>query len=559
MRRSSSTIQNDRSGSGPQNNNNAEGIQNNYFGNHLAASSRKFMVSRFHWDKDLKYSIALKSLLDAVADVGASHNAEQQYSRGECLEGTRIKALDSIWKWMLAQEKESPILWLMGTAGVGKTTIAMTIAKAFEQERHLSSSFFFFRTDPKRNVPDAVVLSIARGLISTVPLMRYLIKRRISRNPEVLKATLEDQLRKLVLKPTRHWRWLKYVVPFHVPNIVIIDGLDECGDDETQLRILNIVQTAVQQPSHFPLRFLLCSRPEGWIQEAFAAPGSQSLSKLSKVISLDGDLRSDEDIMLYYRHHFQEIVSSGQYRQVFSNRAWPTEEELNALVCHSCSQFVYAATVVGFIKNGDDPAEQLDLILNKWNSPRQPETSPYRELDRLYDIILGAATKSPEQREELHLILAAILILPESKLSLDPTPVNIQLLLGLFPGRVNPRLWGMHSVLKIGTTGSEAIRLHHTSFRDYLFDQARSGRFHINIDTETYNIARRWLQNFSIKRTETCRYEFIVSLHSLDSGAFSHTHPQLEPISCRRGPFLLPKMDILLVQNISPTKPGSVG
>ncbi|KAK1229834.1 hypothetical protein PQX77_007093 [Marasmius sp. AFHP31] len=520
---SPSTIHNRNSGSGPQNNNNATGTQNNHFGDIVNTAA-----SNPH-----------KTLLDAVADVGASHTAEQQYTRGTCLEGTRKEALRIIWEWLLAEGKENPICWLWGTAGVGKSAIAMTIANASEQKGLLVSSFFFFRSEAKRNVPDAVVLSIAHGLVLTVPFMRYFIERRISKDPRILKATLEAQLIELILKPTWRWSWLRCIwvsllrtlclilsgiatpdimwalvgllslaVPPHVPNIVIIDGLDECCDAEAQRRILKIVRDTVQQAPHFPMRFLICSRPEGWIREAFTAPKPLSnlppgkpLLELSRIISLD-DLRSDEDLRLYYLHYFQNVVSSDKYRQVQFPDPWPTEEELEALVRHSCRQFVYARTVVGFIEQGDnDPADQLCLILQ--NSPCQPETSPYRELDRLYNIILEAATGNLDHREELHSILAAILVLPA--LELLPTPMSIQLLLGLRPGRVITRLWGMHSVLKIGDTPSDAIRLHHTSFHDYLVDQTRSGDFHIDIDAETHNIPRWLYQNVSTVKIEASR------------------------------------------------------
>ncbi|KAK1220259.1 hypothetical protein PQX77_016995 [Marasmius sp. AFHP31] len=528
MRRCS--IENRNSGSGLQNNNNATGTQNNYFENivHTAASYPH------------------KTLLDAVADVGASHTAEQQYLRGKCLEGTRKKVLRNIWEWLLVAEgKESPICWLWGTAGVGKSAIAMTIANASEQEGLLISSFFFFRSDSKRNVPDAVVFNIAQGLVSTVPFMRCFIEPRISKDPQILKAALEAQLSELILKPTWRWSWLRCIwvsllrtlclilsgivppdimwalmtllslaVPPHVPNIVIIDGLDECCDPKAQLRILNIVRDTVQQAPHFPMRFLICSRPEGWIREAFTAipepllnlHRGKPLSELSRIISLDDDLGSDEDIRLYYRHCFQEIVSRHKYRQVQFSDPWPTEEELEALVDHSCRQFVYATTVVGFIEQDDnDPTNQLRLLLKK--APCQPgEKSPYGELDRLYTIILEAATSNlADHREELHSILAAILVLPTLKLSPEPTPVNIQLLLGLPSGRVTLRLWRLHSVLRIGDEPSECIRIHHTSFQEYLVDKTRSVRF--QIDTEMYNIARRWVQNVSSKKIETYSYD----------------------------------------------------
>ncbi|KAK1228826.1 hypothetical protein PQX77_008121 [Marasmius sp. AFHP31] len=283
----SAGIQNHQSGSGMQNNYNAAGTQNISFVNSFNAAT----------------SHPLKSLWDAVAGVGASHDAEQQYERGECLPGTREKVIRNIWEWILSKGKELPICWLSGTAGVGKTAIAMTVAKAAEEEGRLVCSFFFFRSDPRRNNPSALVLTIAHGLVVTNPSCRVLIDRRISDNPKILEARMEDQFRELVLKPygLEHqtpsmsqkvnkwsgwiWKFLRKVLltRTEVPNLVIIDGLDECGDERAQQRVLSMIQSAFLTSPDLPLRFLICSRPEAWLQEAFA---DDSLSRLSKSIPL---------------------------------------------------------------------------------------------------------------------------------------------------------------------------------------------------------------------------------------------------------------------------------
>ncbi|KAK1229036.1 hypothetical protein PQX77_007916 [Marasmius sp. AFHP31] len=496
-------IQNYQSGSGPQNNNNAAGTQNVSF------------VNNFNTTVDPP--LRLKTLWDAVAGVGASHDAEQQYSRGECLPGTREKVIRNIWEWILSKGKELPICWLSGTAGVGKTAIAMTVAKAVEEEGRLVCSFFFSRSDPRRNNPSALVLTIAHGLVVTNSSCRVLINQRILDNPKILEARMEDQFRELVMKPygrqallspqkpSLRQKWSGHIRKFvnkvllmrtEVPNLVIIDGLDECGDEQTQQRVLSMIQSAFLASPNLPLRFLICSRPEAWLQEAFAG---DSLYKLSKSIPLTDDFKPAEDIMTYYRHQFGEIVKSPKYRQVQFPYPWPTEEVLETLVNKSCSQFVYAATVSRFIVDADnDPMDQLRLVLgNTLNS--QPGASPYQELDALYNTILSANPNHDKVRP----ILAVIVVLSglelESWEKPELTPASIELLLGLPAGQVALRLRGMHSVLNIRSR-DDAITVHHTSFRDYLLDRTRSRHFHIDIDSQRYDIARQWLQNLTTSK-----------------------------------------------------------
>ncbi|KAK1225020.1 hypothetical protein PQX77_012053 [Marasmius sp. AFHP31] len=480
------STQNTNTGSGLQNNNSHSGTQNIQYGNGQIGQVSGGEVN-LHFNA--KGSDGFKRLSDAIAGVGASHKAEHQFSRGECLEGTRKSARTAIRDWASAKGPEAlPICWLSGAAGVGKSAIALTIAESFESLGLLTCSFFFFRSDPRRNNPSALMLTIAHGLATNTALVRNHIEESVSTDPTILEARLEKQFHELIFVPVLIWAkrrslWGASVIP----KIVIIDGLDECGNEETQLRILSIIQSAFHQVLHFPLRFLICSRPEAWIGEAFSdAP----LSRLSKNIILDDSLEAREDIRRYFIHHFREITTSRKYRHVQFPSPWPSEQDLGILVERSCAQFVYAATLVQFIKLAyGHPITHLHIIL-KSTAESQLSRSPYHDLDCLYQVILGA---NPVQ-DELIVILVAILILPE--LDVNQTPAVIEGVLGLPSGQVDLTLRGMYSVLKIGGWES-MIELYHTSFRDYLLDHTRSG---IDIAAQKHIIACRWLQSLSIDR-----------------------------------------------------------
>ncbi|KAJ8091126.1 hypothetical protein PM082_024607 [Marasmius tenuissimus] len=486
----------------------------------------------------------LKTLRAAVSAVGASHTAERQFERGECLEGTRQEILRIIYEWILAKGHDHPICWVSGLAGVGKSAVAMSIATLCEKEGRLASSFFFSRSDPKRNGPHALMLTIAHGLVSTTPSVHRIIDQQISTDPRILEASIEDQFNELVLESTTRWSWREWPRSLLAPleavwaffstitfsstptiftpaaNIVVIDGLDECSDKKTQLRVLAIIQSAFEKKSRFPLRFLICGRPESWIQEAFDA---EPLGRLTKVVSLDDACSPGEDITCYYLHSFQEISTSPQYTSLRFPKPWPSEEDLTALVQKSSGQFVYAVTAVKFIKLAyQHPVMQLRVIL-EYNPPRPPGTSPYFpgaspyfpgtspyfpgtspyfELDALYHLILGTSA----DHGSILPILAVILILPPY---LPPSPKCIELLLGLPPGQVARTTRGIHSLLDIRGVEDE-IQLHHTLFRDFLVDFLRSGIFYVDITTQTYVIAQRWLRKLSTDRMRTYSLDLFI-------------------------------------------------
>ncbi|KAL0062249.1 hypothetical protein AAF712_010879 [Marasmius tenuissimus] len=467
---------------------------------------------------------APKTLRETVVGVGASHNAEQQYSRGECLEGTRELLLGTIHDWILAKDQQHPFFWLTGAVGVGKTAIAMTVAKSCEREGRLVSSFFFFRSDPRRNNPSALMPTIAHGLVSTIPFLRRPIEERISENPLILsEATLEDQFHKLVLEPTLRWpqqTWLQaflvlleavwasffatlslfmsldamwmlfvfhaLVIPRKIPSVIIIDGLDECGpDDENQQRILSTIASLYRASPSSPLRFLICSRPESAIRKAF---GGEPLCLLTKRITLDRQFSPSSDIELYYRHAFKKIRDSPAYARIPFSEPWPSSDDLEALLWRTSGQFVYATTAVKYIGRGcSNPIKQLSSILNSTPDPRQQ--SPLYELDTLYHTILS----SHPDHSSLIPVLAAILLVPlhvDSYLE-KTTPEFIELVLGLFPGEVGLIMSPMHSVLDIG---DKWITVFHTSFTDFIYDPSRSGQFHIDKAVQRGTLAVRWLR-----------------------------------------------------------------
>ncbi|KAL0569056.1 hypothetical protein V5O48_012914 [Marasmius crinis-equi] len=426
------------------------------------------------------------NLWNAISGVGFSHRAEQQFTRGGCLEGTREMTLKFIHEWSVAEGQSFPICWLSGAAGTGKTAIAMTVAESYENEG-LVSSFFFFRSDPKRNNPSALMLTIAYGLTVTNSLLRNVIEREIANNPEILEAKLEDQFRELVLKPsaTMHQLRSREINPpaSKDPNLVIIDGLDECGDEETQLRVLHIILSSYQQIPRSPLKFLVCSRPESWIREAFDA---EPLHDITQRVILDETFEPSKDIERYYVHEFTNIRNNPKYARLHFPDPWPSTADFWWLLKRTDRQFVYAATVAKFVRLPySNPIDQLRIILT-YSPESESSKSSLHELDCLYHIVLSV---NPNH-EKLIPILAAIFILPPFGRA---SPDFIEVLLGLSTGEVNLTLRAMHSVLDIGD-GDKDIRVFHTSFSDFIADRSRSGQFHVDKQTQRHFLARQWIQ-----------------------------------------------------------------
>ncbi|KAK1224854.1 hypothetical protein PQX77_012216 [Marasmius sp. AFHP31] len=487
-------IHNVHNGPGTQNNYNGSGQNINYGGDQNILNGAGSIITgqlnqlnvggNFVQSLDKGMS-GYDSLTLRIAGVGGSHKAEHQFTRGACLEGTRTRALGEIDGWV--NGKDSPICWVSAAAGVGKSAIALSVARVFEKCGRLVSSFFFFRFDSKRNNSSALALSIAYGLGAAAPSLRTLIDQRITKDPIILDGTLEDQFEELVFKPSL------VGLQAHGPDVIIIDGLDECGDEEAQLRILHIIASYIQAACPL-LRFLILSRPESWIRAEF---DDDPLCRFTKFIALDSDLYTPmKDVELYLRHEFKRIVSSRRYSALRFPYPWPSEKDLRWLLSKSSGQFIYVKTVVIFVDAGYcHPAEQLRAIISYTPDfqPSRPTTSPYGALDDLYSAILRVAH---HDFDEIRPILAALIIIPRQTSYATLSSRSLDIFFGLEEGTVTLKLRAMHAVLNIAGP-DVSIRPYHLSFMEYLVDKARAGEFHIDRYKEHSVLARTWLQALS--------------------------------------------------------------
>ncbi|KAG7085427.1 hypothetical protein E1B28_002988 [Marasmius oreades] len=426
-------------------------------------------------------------LWEAIADVGASHNSEQQVDRDGCMPGTREAVLNLIRQWRVPGCQSLPVCWLSGAAGVGKSAIALSVAEECEEDG-LVASFFFFRSDPKRNNASSLILSIAHGLVVTRPHLKPFLDQKIAADPRILKARLEDQYKKLILQNLNH---PPPSSTQSTPDLVIIDGLDECGDAAMQRRVLSIIFSTYQQLFHHPLRFLICSRPESWIRQEFCR-----FSELTKHIKLDDSFCPQYDIELYLNHQFLEIRRDPQYSQVKFPYPWPTSRDVELLVEKADGQFIYPSIVIKFVKAEYAlPTEQLCIILNAISNQSSDSSreSPLNDLDELYLMVLRA---NPDRNKRLLPILAVIVVF-----SATSSPAFIEFVLGHSPGTVSQTLRAMHSVLDVRDDWGYEIRIYHKSFTDFLFDQARSREFFIDESMWKDSLACRWTRAL----VEQCR------------------------------------------------------
>ena len=367
--------------------------------------------------------------------------------------------------WINDNVRQTRILWMYGTAGTGKSAIEQTIAELCYQMDLLAASFFFSRSVNGRNNKTFLITTIVHQLIESIPEISEHVGIALHDNPSLLKRSFEAQMDGLVFGPLERAASIcGFDFMNHRPKVIILDGLDECGDPETQRHILKALTNSINKHS-IPLSFILASRPEQHIREAFDV---KLLNSLTTRLVLDDKYLPDVDIRMFLQSKFQDIKNRHPSRAKLPS-SWPLDKDVERLVQKSSGQFIYASTIIKFIDSQHHwPPDRLDIVFGI--SPRG-KTTPFAEIDSLYSHILTSAS---DNIVCVLKIFAVLLFLHYRDLKI--TPLFIESFLSL-RGEVFTILSDLHSIIAVPSADERDIplRFFHTSLVDFLTDHSRSG------------------------------------------------------------------------------------
>ncbi|KAG6329110.1 hypothetical protein ID866_9979, partial [Astraeus odoratus] len=174
-----------------------------------------------------------------------------------CLEGTRIAILKEIVDWVCAAENDTQrVLWLHGQAGKGKSAIVHTIARWLEDHGRLGSFFCFALSRNADRRHEKIFTTIARDLADHDPHFRHAIANIISHdNALAHTADVTRQWKKLICGPMT-----KLAERMNGPLVIVIDALDESGDEMSRMHILDILASTQVASLPSNIRMLITSR-----------------------------------------------------------------------------------------------------------------------------------------------------------------------------------------------------------------------------------------------------------------------------------------------------------
>ena len=352
--------------------------------------------------------------------------------------------------------KELALLWFYGLAGSGKTTIAQTIASWCAHSGRLGASFFCARTGGRSGVL-RIFPTIAHQLSASNSAFANEVMKALSAHPDIHRSQPVTQLEKLIVEPLRA---MKDAPP--LPQVIIIDALDECGDEEA----ISVILVALSQfvADIFPLKFLITSRPEPRIVEGFRF---KSLLDNTYYFSLNEVPRDivEQDMAVYVEERLSEI------RKYFhEDESWPTDAEKKQLVFLAHGLFIFLATALKFIADTRrrDPRARLSIVLQMLGKHKgEPLAYLYGLYDGVFRDVISEDTE-PEMVEELKSVVGSVVLLRDQL-----SPSALDSLLCVRNGTVVRNLTSLYSVVSLPQSNDGVIQIIHPSFPDFLLDTTR--------------------------------------------------------------------------------------
>jgi hypothetical protein len=282
-----------------------------------------------------------------------------------CLEGTRVAILEDILSWSSANGERSPVYWLSRLAGVGKSSIAKTVANRARERGTLGAIIFFSRSGEPLRDPDLVFPTLVSQLAQSDDVFKNVIEEALRYSGTDGYRELRTQLDNWILDP------LLKINRVRRPVLIILDALENGAAEILRLVFSRMIRIPF-------LRILITSRPRSSLSSMFNQVPNLEKTILDHVKAFV----IQQDICFYISTELAKIPQTLHFRMPPD---WATETQQKSLVEKSGKLFAYAPSTIQFIADPrvQDPRRHLSLILHA-QSAREAGVTPYSLLDDLY-------------------------------------------------------------------------------------------------------------------------------------------------------------------------------
>jgi len=364
--------------------------------------------------------------------------------------------LDEIADWIYG-ERQRPIYILYGIAGIGKSTVAKTLAERAAARRILGSSFFFSRDEHSRKTAKSFFQTVAYQLAHRYPEFAVRINKALEEDRNVAQRDPQRQFDLLISDPL-------LIRVGREPILIVIDALDECKSQDAEL-ILTLLSQNIQNFAR--LKVFITARPEQHIRNALDEYHDHEQFHLHDI--------EDSVVVADIRRYLEFRLSEGEVQKALCSLRpplWqPTTQQTETLVGMAGKLFIVASTAASFIldRHQLDPGKQIALLLNGVSSADFSGSKCTTMMDHMYMQIIKAAQPDPigDWVDRFQVLVGTIVLLH------DPLPCEeLARLIGVDVNDVLRTLTHLHSILA-PTGQKQAFRIHHKSFPDFITNANR--------------------------------------------------------------------------------------
>ncbi|KAF7967813.1 hypothetical protein HWV62_32971 [Athelia sp. TMB] len=393
----------------------------------------------------------LKKLRPAVMDAT---------DRPICLAGTKQDLIKDILDQLMNPSDQSKnILWLHGPAGLGKSTVATTVAEYFRELQRRGAFLFFDRNSKEESDPKRVISTLAYQVAEHNVDIRAAVSAAIEADRQVVSAPFASQFSSLLFEPLS-----KASALIEGPIVVVLDALDECGDASSRRILLDILTSLKFAKLPRQIRFLITSRPEPDIEDA--------LDSCDHVHGVDLFMASPADLRLYIKSELQHIYSKRHIKAGLET-GWPGEMVIDRLVAFAAGLFIWAATAMKYLYIGN-PAQRLENLAHDHGAFTLHDL--YRTaLLSVWDSEMAVACKQ----------VLGLVIVSQAPL----TDETISQMLGFTDSGTTCRLTLQRLGCVIQGSEGQPVRMLHKSFPDYLTNHSACGSEPWFIDVQEHQLA----------------------------------------------------------------------
>jgi hypothetical protein len=322
--------------------------------------------------------------------------------------------------WINGDSQSQSIYILYGVAGIGKSTVAKTLAERAADANVLGASFFFSRDEDNRKTARRFFPTLADHLARYDETFAKHVNIALEKDPNIAGRDIRKQFDSLIATP------LQFTIGRELPILIVIDALDECDKNGAKSILSGFAR---EIPKISRLKIFITTRPEQHIQSAlnpyrdFEQFHMQDIER--SVV--------EADIQLYLDFRLSKEEVQRALPNLLPPPWQPSENEMKILVGMSGKLFIIACTAADFILESihADPAKQVAKLLDGVSPASFSGSKHATILDDVYMRIIRAAQPNAAWVHWFQTIVGAVILLQ------DPLPCeSLAKLLNVDPNKI---------------------------------------------------------------------------------------------------------------------------